>query len=233
MEVTVVIITKNQCPYLERSLPMLNQQQGVLGGVEVIVVDSGSTDGAQETVNRNGAHLIEIAPRSFGYARAYNTGAAQGTGQFIVRLSGDAVPASETWLSQLIAPMQMDDTIAVTWGAQHLPDGLQNPIEHFCQHLYGYDRPTAPPQRITKTQTVLGCNMATRRDLWTRYPFPEAIPQAEDYAYFHQWIKCGYCGVFIPGAVVEHGHEEPLPKAIYRSLQQSALQGLILAGVLR
>ncbi len=71
--------------------------------------------------------------------------------------------------------------------------------------------------------------MATRRELWAQTPFPE-LPQAEDYAYFHDMVQRDYAGVFVPGAVVLHGHEEPFLRATYRSLQQSVLQGLILAG---
>lgn len=227
---TVVIITKNQRPYLERSLPALGAQTGVPGRVEVVVVDDGSTDGARDVVRRYGARLVE-GEKPFSYARAYNTGATAGTGRYIVRLSGDAVPVHAEWLTRLLAPMEADPSVGTTWGAQRLPVGLRNPVEHLCQRLYGYKNGDAPPRRFTRTHTVLGCNMATRRDLWEQDPFPE-ISQAEDYAYFHRLITRGFAGVFVPGATVLHGHEEPFLQAVRRSLQQSSLQAAILLGVL-
>lgn len=230
MRVTVVVITKNQRAYLERSLPMIARQTGVPGGVETVVVDSGSTDGALEVVRRHEATLVSIAAASFGYARAYNIGAAAGTGDLLVRLSGDAVPANDRWLARLTAPFS-DPTIAVTWGAQTLPPGLCNPVEHLCQRLYGYDKPDAPPVRVARTRTVLGANMATRRDLWETYPFPN-IAQAEDYAYFHHFVRRGCAGMFIPGAIVVHGHSENFLRGTCRSLYQSFLQGMILANVI-
>jgi glycosyltransferase involved in cell wall biosynthesis len=51
---TVVIITKNQRPYLERSLPVIAAQTGVPGRVETVVVDDGSTDGARDVIRHTG-----------------------------------------------------------------------------------------------------------------------------------------------------------------------------------
>lgn len=232
MTATVVVITRNQRTYLERSLPALAAQGGV-SSFEVVVVDSGSTDGAQAVVRAYGATLVEIAPEAFGYARAYNLGAAHGSGRFIVRLSGDAVPLGTDWLTRLLAPMEADATVGATWGAQTLPPVLSNPVEHLCQALYRYDSPAdAPPERVTRLRTVLGCNMATRRDLWNRFPFPD-LPQAEDYAYFQTLLRNGYAGAFVPGAKVLHGHDESLPQAIARSFHQSVWQALIQIRVFR
>ncbi|MBC8142778.1 MAG: glycosyltransferase [Armatimonadetes bacterium] len=224
--VTVVVITKNQRTYLERSLPALAAQRGV-SRFETVVVDSGSTDGALDVVREHGAKLVQIAPEAFGYARAYNLGAAHGTGKYIVRLSGDAIPIGTDWLMGLLVPMETDESIGATWGAQTLPPGLRNPVEHFCQKLYGYDAgKNAKPVRITRLCTVLGCNMATRRDLWERFPFPD-IAQVEDYAFYGKLLQDGFAGTFVPGARVLHGHEESLSKALSRSLKQSFWQVII------
>ncbi len=229
MTATVVIITKNQRAYLERSLPAIAAQAGVPGGVEIVVVDNDSTDGARAVVRDRGARLVEYGPGPFNYARAYNAGAAVGIGEYLVRLSGDAVPIGTDWLSRLLAPLQSNPTVAVTWGAQQLPEGLRNPFEHLCQRLYGYNKTDAPPRHVTHTRNVLGGNMATRRDLWSRCPFPE-LPQAEDYAYFHAMIGRGFAGTFVPGAVVLHGHEESLGCAARRSVVQSVWQVAVRLG---
>jgi rhamnosyltransferase len=234
VHVSVVIITKNQRGFLERSLPAIARQQGVPPGqTEVIVVDSGSTDGAQDVVRAVASaaarvRLVEIPAATFGYARAHNAGAARARGEFLVRLSGDAVPAGDHWLRSLLAPFE-DDGVAATWGSQILPPGIRNPLERYAQRLcYGTAR---APRRFTRDVTVLGCNMAVRRTLWRRHPYDERLPQAEDYAWMHHWYRCGYAGVFVPGAAVVHGHDEPLARALHRSLAQSALQCLIRTGV--
>ncbi len=228
MRASVVIITKNQRAYLERSLPMIAAQRGMPGGVEVIVVDSGSADGAQAVARAYGARLVEIAPASFGYARAHNAGAERARGEFVVRLSGDAVPAHPCWLRRLLRPFR-DPSVAATWGSQSLPAHVRNPLERLAQRL-SYDNGRRP-RRHTRDTTVLGCNMAVRRALWAAHPYDERLPQAEDYAWTHHWYRRGHAAVFVPAAPVIHGHEEPLPRALRRALAQSALQGLIRAGV--
>jgi glycosyltransferase involved in cell wall biosynthesis len=129
MWASVVVITKDQRAFLERSLPILAAQNVPSGGgFEVIVVDSGSADGAQNVVRAYAplARLVEIAPASFGYARAHNVGASRARGEFLARLSGDAVPVGPNWLRELVAPFD-NPAVAATWGRQALPPTVKNP----------------------------------------------------------------------------------------------------------
>ncbi|MBC8103425.1 MAG: glycosyltransferase [Cytophagales bacterium] len=233
MLVSVVIITKNQRSFLEQTLPRITGQRGLLQPPEVIVVDSGSTDGACAFALQQGARLICLKPHEFGYAHAHNAGAAVATGEIVVRLSGDAIPANRDWLSSLVAPFA-DASVACTWGGQSLPAGLHSAWERWSQHLLHKEPRDAAPVRIMgRARTILGSNMAVRRRLWKAHPYDERLAQAEDYAWAHHWLKTGaWAGVFVPGAVVVHGHDEPLFPAMRRSLTQSALQGLILAGLI-
>lgn len=227
MRASVVIITKDQRAFLRRSLPMIAAQRGFENeaGPEVIVVDSGSTDGAREMVRDWGrARLVEIAPSAFSYARAHNAGAARACGEFLVRLSGDAVPATEGWLLHLLEPFS-DPSVAATWGSQILPPNVRNPLERLAQRLL-YDNARRPRRHVRDT-TVLGCNMAVRRSLWEEHPYDERLPQAEDYAWTHHWHRRGWVSVFVPDAPVLHGHDEPLARSLHRACAQVALQILI------
>ena len=231
MWASVVIITKNQRAFLERSLPVLAAQNvpGDDDAFEVIVVDSGSTDGAQAVVRSHAprARLIEIAPESFGYARAHNVGAGRARGTFLVRLSGDAVPDGPNWLSRLLAPFDAP-AVAATWGRQALPADVKNPLEHLAQRLF-YDA-RRPARTYRRPTLVFGSCMAVRAALWKAHSYDERIPQAEDYAWLAYWQRRGYVGAYVPEAVVVHGHDEPLVRALRRAFAQSALQALIRAG---
>jgi rhamnosyltransferase len=229
---SVVIITKDQRPFLARSLRALERQRSVT--CEVIVVDSGSTDGAQDVVRAHGARLIELPPTRapFRYGAAYNAGCAAAHGRFLVRLSGDAVPAGDGWLASLLAPLMADETVAATWGRQVLPRGLKNPLERLADRLY-FDprRHGREPVRYETPHCVFGAAMALPRRLWEAHPFSETLPQAEDYEWLRYWQRRGRAGVYVPRAAVVHGHDEPLGRAVRRALTQSVLQGLIVAGV--
>lgn len=226
--VSVVVITKNQRSFLMRSLPRIAAQT-MDGVVETIVVDSGSTDGACDIVKQiPGVRLVEIAPATFNYARANNAGAKAARGDIVVRLSGDAVPVGNDWLKALTEPFG-DPRVAATWGRQATPPNVYNPLEAWFGRWLHPD--TNRARVYWRDVTVLGCNMAYRRDLWQQHPFDERLPQAEDYEWMHHWYKRGYMGVYQPQAVVCHGHNENFVQALRRSLAQSALQGLILANV--
>jgi hypothetical protein len=106
---------------------------------------------------------------------------------------------------------------------------LRSPLERWAQRRF-YENPRRP-RRYTSDTTVLGSNMAVRRALWAEHPYDERLPQAEDYAWTHHWYRRGYVAVFTPEARVLHGHDEPLGRAMRRALAQSALQGLIRAGL--
>ena len=229
LRVSVIIITRNQCAFLERSLPLLSLQEGDTGAMspEIIVVDSGSTDGAQSIVWASGARLVCLPPASFNYARAHNAGAREATGDILVRLSGDAVPAQTDWLQRLIEPFR-DPQVAATWGRQIPPLGVHNYVEQ-C-----FETALRPPARGPRSYhhpvTPLGSGMAVRRTLWEAHPYDERLPQAEDYAFLRHWMRRGYTGVFVPDAPIIHGHHETVARALRRSLTQSVVQGMILSG---
>lgn len=227
--VSVVIITRNQRAFLMRSLPLLSAQKGFAGAgsPEIIVVDSGSTDGAQSIVREQGARLLSLPPASFTYARAHNAGAREATGEIVVRLSGDAVPAQTDWLQRLVEPFR-DPQVAATWGRQILPPGVCNYVEQGFEAIL---RPASRgPRRYYRSVTPLGSGMAVRRTLWEAHPYDERLPQAEDYAFLRCVMRRGFAGVFVPDAPIIHGHPETVFRALRRSLTQSVVQGLILTG---
>ncbi len=208
---------------MERSLPILLSQTPNVP--EIIVVDSGSTDGALNLIKQTpGVRLVKIPGATFNYARAHNAGAKIARGEFIVRLSGDALPIGDTWLHELLSPFS-DSTVALTWGRQVLPEGVHNPLEAAFERAMRPFCPNAAPVRYAHLVTVLGCNMATRRALWQAHPYDEVLPQAEDYAFFQTCLRRKEgVGVYVPSAPVLHGHDESLFRALRRSLAQSALQ---------
>ncbi|WP_391857866.1 glycosyltransferase family A protein, partial [Vibrio cidicii] len=59
-----------------------------------------------------------IPNSEFGHGRTRNLAAQLATGEFVVYLTHDAIPASESWLTELLAPFAIDERIVAVMGKQ-------------------------------------------------------------------------------------------------------------------
>ncbi len=99
--ISVVIPVKDGGAGLVRCLKEVGAQK-LDEPVEVIVVDSGSTDGSVEVARRHGARVHRIPPHEFSHGASRNLGAQLATGELLVFLSQDAIPVDRNWLARLI-----------------------------------------------------------------------------------------------------------------------------------
>jgi len=111
--ISVVIPTKNGGGDFELLLSALNQQKG-LKNLEVIVVDSGSSDGTVSIARAHGAEVLEILPEEFSHSHARNLGAEKATGNYLFFTVQDALPSSNVFLSKLLAALKNNDVVAVS-----------------------------------------------------------------------------------------------------------------------
>lgn len=94
--ISVIIPTLNagrEFPWLLRKLL---EQQGI-ARIEVIIVDSGSTDGTPEYAREMSCHVLEITPAEFSHSHARNIGATAATGDFLLFMVQDAYPIGTYW----------------------------------------------------------------------------------------------------------------------------------------
>jgi N-acetylglucosaminyl-diphospho-decaprenol L-rhamnosyltransferase len=86
-DVSIVIAAYNTRTYLERCLVALGDEH------EVIVVDTGSTDGSQKLVHEKFPHVRRLDLEvNLGYGGALNAGVAIASNEFLVLMNGDAWP---------------------------------------------------------------------------------------------------------------------------------------------
>ncbi|MEM7031756.1 MAG: glycosyltransferase family 2 protein, partial [Chloroflexota bacterium] len=103
--VSVIVPTKNGGNQFQHQLTMLQKQQG-LQDIELIIVDSGSTDGTPEIAEQFGAKVIRIQPEAFSHSYARNLGADHATNPYLLFTVQDALPPSEQWLFDLVSIVQ-------------------------------------------------------------------------------------------------------------------------------
>lgn len=99
--VSVVIPTLNAGEELRWLLLKLLAQKAVRE-VEVVVVDSGSSDGTPELARELGARVVQITPAEFSHSHARNLGADHASGDWLVFMVQDASPIGEHWLHGLL-----------------------------------------------------------------------------------------------------------------------------------
>ena len=219
MLASVIIITKNQKSLLQRSLPILLKQK-LHGEYEIIVVDSGSTDGAKEYVSSLPIRLINIPPENFRFARAFNIGADQAKGEFLIRLSGDAIPRYTDFLAEIVKPFK-DKKVGGTYG-RYIQTGRKGyshpnfwPPERFPDQTTRYSvKPNFfemffgdKNHNVDYVMNFAGGCCAIRRKRWEARPFNEDLLAAEDAEYAVYLHLLEFDIVYNPKAEVVHEHK--------------------------
>lgn len=226
MDVSIILLTKNGKKYLDRVLTSLFAQR-TARRVEVIVIDSGSTDGTLDLFDRFPVKLHQIPPQSFNHGGTRNYGASLAQGGYLVFLSQDAEPANEHWLEHLVQPLDEDDGVAGAY-----PGFLTRPGCHPMEQRETLDWPLASAEiGVPMVKRAVGnpdypsnpwpyiyfpntCS-CIRRSVWGRFPL-KPVNFAEDQEWAKRVLEAGYATVFVPKAVVFHSHSYPSRVQFYR-----------------
>ena len=88
---SVVVIGRNEGPRLRRCLESVRDMEQPEGGVEIIYVDSASTDESREIAREMGAQVIAIQPAKPTAALGRNAGWRASRGRFVLFLDGDTI----------------------------------------------------------------------------------------------------------------------------------------------
>lgn len=201
MKVSVVIRTYNEERHLDELLcGIATQQTG--HDVEVVLVDSGSTDRTLEIAKHHGCRLVNIRKEEFTFGRSLNYGCEAATGEVLVFVSGHCVPASSAWLEMLVTPIQ-DGVAAYSYGRQIGRDSTKF-SERQVFEKYFPDHSSAPQQGFFCNNA----NAALTRSAWERYGFDESLTGLEDLHLAKRLHAAGHQIAYVAEAPVFHIHDE-------------------------
>jgi rhamnosyltransferase len=100
-DVSLLVLTWNAGPEFPEILGRM-QAQRLDGTFEILVIDSGSTDGTAEFLRRQPVRLIEISNTEFNHGLTRNLGIHRARGSIVILATQDARPADEQWMQRLV-----------------------------------------------------------------------------------------------------------------------------------
>lgn len=225
--ISVLIPVKDGGSDLVRCLEAIAAQK-VEDEVEVVVVDSGSSDGSADRARELGATVREIPASEFVHGATRNLAARFSRGDVLVFTTQDAVPANDHWLARLVGALE-GDGIAGAYGRQLPHEDATPPEQFFLDFMYG---DTARVQRLggieelSFEQTLFSnVNSAIPRSVWEANPFRDDVTMSEDQEWSRRMLLAGHTIVYEPEAAVRHSHAYTLRGAFRRFYASGASAG--------
>ena len=219
--VTVAIPVLNGGRWLGELLAAVRAQR--LGDeLELLVCDSGSTDGSRELARGAGARMIDVGPEGFHHARTRNRLMSQAGGEFVAMLTQDATPIASDWLSGLLSGFDCAERVGLVYGP-YVPREECPPLEAVrLRRFFDSLSPDGGPRidRLTAEELqhpipageigpqrgyFTDANGCVRRAAWEQIPYPP-VPYAEDHALAVAMLGAGWAKTYVPAARVLHSH---------------------------
>jgi rhamnosyltransferase len=218
-QISVVIPVKNGGPTIEPCLQGILAQT-VKDSLEILVIDSGSTDGTSELLRNYPVQVHRIPPGEFNHGETRNLGARLAKGEFIVMTVQDARPADSQWIERMLQHFS-DPRVAGVYGLQLVPHELdKNPMQWFRpvtkpepRFVY-FPNPEEFTSLPPRTQAELcqwdDVTAMYRRSALLETPF-QRVSFYEDVIWAKEALLKGYALVYEPRAQVCHYHHQTFP----------------------
>lgn len=208
---TIAIPVLNGGELLRAAFDAIESQRNASGViVEVLIVDSGSSDGSAELAERRGARVIRIDKQGFSHGGTRNMAVREAQGEAVALLTHDSTPAHAGWLDAIVDGFAQADDVALVYGP-HLPrDQHSHTVKRELTDFFEtFAAPGGEPvvQRGADAPTFYSdVNGAVAKWAWEQVPYQE-VPYAEDQLLGREMIEAGYAKVYSPEMAVVHSHD--------------------------
>jgi rhamnosyltransferase len=192
---SVIVRTKDKAGTVEATFAALRAQTVA---AEIVVVDSGSTDGTLAIARRHADRIVEIPPESFTFGRALNVGARAASAPIHFALSAHCRPDRDDWIERALRHYERPE-VAATNGQLWRWDGrpLVEPVDQTAEILRA-----APGWGFSNHAA------SWRASVWDDVPFDEAMEACEDKEWAARVVARGGVVVVDPVLHVEGAHRK-------------------------
>jgi len=191
-EASVIVRTKDSIGTIDRTIESIRAQTVPL---EIVVVDSGSTDGTLERVRAVAHELVEIPSERYTSGYALNLGVEAASGEVLFALSSHCVAPSPEWAERALSHYERED-VAGTAGTQTYPDGRPLEGPYFGR----------PEDKRHPYWGFSNHGSSWRRSAWEQHRFDEELLVTEDKEWAWRVIDAGWTIAYDPELWVEMTH---------------------------
>jgi len=211
--VSIIIRCFNEQEHLGQLLTGIFEQ--TIPNIEVIIVDSGSTDKTLAVAASFPVIIRTINPDEFSFGRALNIGCSSASGEILVFASAHVYPTHRRWLENLIGPFR-DPKVGLTYGKQR-----GNEKNKYSEHQIFSKWFPEHSVHVQKTPFCNNANAAVRRSLWEMMHYDEELTGLEDIDWARRALDNGYYLSYSAGAEVIHVHDEKYRETFNRYYRES------------
>lgn len=212
---SVVVRCYNEREHIGKLLHGVFEQ--TVDDIEVILVDSGSTDGTIETAKQFPIEdVVYISPEEFSFGRALNYGCEAASGEYCVFASAHVYPTRDDWIETLLAGFE-DPDVALVYGKQRGDEETKYPEKRIFRRWFPDE-----PVRYQDSPFCNNANAAIRRDLWEKFEYDEELTGLEDLDWANRVRAAGWEISYAPGAEVVHVHDET-PREVLNRYRREAI----------
>jgi len=211
---SIVIRAYNEEKHIGRLLTGILEQ--TIQNVQIILVDSGSTDATVSIASHFPVEIVSITPEEFTFGRSLNIGCERVKSDFFVLASAHVYPVYPDWLECILAPFENPD-IALVYGKQRGTTSTKFSEHQIFRKWF--------PEESVLIQGHPFCNnanAAVRTSLWKERQYDELLPGLEDLDWAKWALSQGYGISYSAEAEIIHVHEETL-KGVYNRYRREAI----------
>src|ERR1041385_5784575 len=221
--VSIIMRSYNEAWALCETLPALRAQTHK--NWELIVIDSGSTDGSVDLIRRaEPHHFLQIAPHEYNPARVMNHGMRLARSAYAIFLNADATPQGPHWLGPLLSAL-FDPQTGAVFGRQIPRPDCRAVYAHDYERCFGLNRESARWEHFFSM-----ASSGIRKDIWARRGFNERLQYSEDDEYT-RWCRAqGYRVVYVPESVAMRSHNYTPAQAYKRSFGEARALAAVWSG---
>lgn len=219
--ISVIVPTFNGGSDLAALLDSLDSQ--IDCRLEVLILDSGSSDGSRELVARYPqARWVSIPPTEFSHSETRNRGVALAQYPLVFLTVQDAVLPDAGWLARLVALFEAERLGALATAEKPRPDAdlyARYTIDTQYQWLAEgttqiHSRWTGSRRQRIRAASIGNVGCLYRRELLLKYPFKGSF--GEDFTLATQLLKNGIAVGKTAELKVIHSHTRPAAYALKR-----------------